>query len=86
MSNMDTSKQWTIIKSDYLIKNKWLTVRKDHVRLPNGTEMDDYYVLEYPDWSTIIAITNDGKFVMERQYHHGTQQTSIELCGGTVED
>lgn len=86
MNNMDTSKQWSIIKSDYLIKNNWLTVRKDHVRLPNGAEMDDYYVLEYPDWSTIIAITNDGKFVMERQYRHGTQQTSIELCGGTVEN
>lgn len=81
-----TNKKWSIIKSNYLIQNKWLTVRKDHVRLPSGTEIDDYYVLEYPDWSTIIAVTKDGKFVMERQYRHGIQQTSIELCGGTVEE
>lgn len=80
------NKKWLISASRFLLKTNWLTVRKDHVRLPSGVEMDDYYVLEYPDWATIIAITEDGKFVMERQYRHGLQQINVELCGGTVED
>ncbi len=79
------SKKWMTLKSDYIIKNKWLTVRKDSVRLPTGVEMDDYYVLEYPDWVTVIAITVEGKYVMERQYRHGIQKTCYEICGGTVE-
>lgn len=79
------SKSWKIIHSEYLIQNQWLTVRQDHVRMPSGNEMDDYYVLEYPDWVTIIAITNEGKYIMERQYRHGIQQTCYEICGGTVE-
>lgn len=79
-------KNWQIISSDYLIKNKWLTVRKDHVVLPSGVEIDDYYVLEYPNWVSVIAITEEGKYVMELQYRHGTQQTGYELCGGTVEE
>ena len=79
------NKKWKLLKSDYLMKNKWLTVRKDHVRLPTGVEMDDYYVLEYPDWVTVIAITSEGKYVMERQYRHGIQKTCYEICGGTVE-
>lgn len=78
-------KRWEILNSEYLIYNKWLKVRKDHVRIPTGVEMNDYYVLEYPDWVTIIAITEEGKFVMERQYRHGIQQTCYELCGGTIE-
>lgn len=78
-------KKWTILKSDYVLKNKWLIVRKDHVKLPTGAEMDDYYVLEYPDWVTVIAITEEGKYVMERQYRHGIQKTCYEICGGTVE-
>lgn len=78
-------KRWAILSTDYLIKNKWLTVRKDHVKLPSGVEMDDFYVLEYPDWVTVIAITSDGKYVMESQYRHGIQKTCYELCGGTVE-
>ena len=60
-------------------KNKWLTVRKDHVRLTSSVEMDDYCVLEYSDWVTVIVTTQDGKFVMERQYRHGTQQTNFQL-------
>lgn len=79
-------KDWEIICSEYVIRNKWLTVRKDHVKLPTGEEMDDYFILEYPDWVTVIAITNDGKYVMERQYRHGIGKTCYEICGGTVEN
>lgn len=53
--------KWEILSSDYLLKSKWLTVRKDYVRMPSGIEMDDYYVLEYPDWINVIAITEDGE-------------------------
>ncbi len=79
------NKCWKVLQSDYLIRNKWLPVRKDYVKLSNGFIVDDYYVLEYPDWVTVIAITEDGKYVMERQYRHGIQKTCYELCGGTVE-
>ena len=78
-------KKWLKLHSEYLIKNKWITVRKDCVRQSNGFEVDDYYVLEYPDWVTVIAITEDNRFVLERQYRHGSQQTCLELCGGTIE-
>lgn len=78
--------KWEILSSDYLLKSKWLTVRKDYVRMPSGIEMDDYYVLEYPDWINVIAITEDGKFVIERQYRHGTQSVDYELCAGTIEN
>ena len=77
--------KWTIIKQEYLIKTKWLTLRKDHVKMPSGVEMNDYYVLEYPDWINVIAITKEGKFVVERQYRHGTQTIDFELCAGTIE-
>ena len=78
-------KNWKSIKSEHLIHNQWLTVRKDHVILPTGVDIVDYYVLEYPDWVTVIAITDEGKYVMEQQYRHGIQQTCYEICGGTVE-
>lgn len=78
-------KSWVKLRSDYLFSSKWLTVRKDAVRLPTGVEIYDYYVLEYPDWVTVIALTKEGKYVMERQYRHGIQSTCYELCGGTVE-
>lgn len=77
--------KWIVLSHEYLLKTKWLTVRKDHIKMPSGHEMDDYYVLEYPDWINVIAITEDGMFVIERQYRHGTKSVDYELCAGTVE-
>lgn len=76
---------WKILSSDYLLKTRWLTVRRDHVRMPSGVEMEDYYVLEYPDWINVIAISEDGKFIIEEQYRHGTQSIDYEICAGTLE-
>lgn len=83
--NNDSEKPWEVISSEYLHKNLWLTVRKDHVVLPNGNHIPSYYILEYPNWVNTIAITRDGQFVFIRQYRHGLQKTSYELCAGVCE-
>lgn len=76
---------WQTLDSEYLIRRPWLTARRDHVRLPNGAEVSEYYVLEYPDWINVIALTRDGRFLMERQYRHGLQLTCYEICAGVCE-
>lgn len=76
---------WKVLDSKYISKEPWFTVRKEKVELPNGNSIDSYYVMEYPDWVNVIAITKDGKFVFERQYRHGLQCTSYELCAGVCE-
>lgn len=77
---------WRILKSTYLIKNRWLTVRKDQVALPSNLEIDDFYVLEYPNWVNVIAITEDNKIIIEQQYRHGLQKVNYEIPAGCVED
>ena len=64
---MEKSKDtWTVLSSEYLHRAPWLTVRKDHVVLPNGNHIPSYYILEYPNWVNTIAITRDGQFVFIR--------------------
>ena len=77
---------WETLSSEYLIKRPWLTARRDVARLPDGRINNEYYVLEYPDWVNIIAITVDGDFVLERQYRHGLGNTCYELPCGVIED
>ena len=73
---MEKSKDtWTVLSSEYLHRAPWLTVRKDHVVLPNGNHIPSYYILEYPNWVNTIAITRDGQFVFIRQYRHGIQNS-----------
>ena len=70
--------RWKTLKTQYIIRRPWLTARRDVVQLPNGEINDEFYVLEYPDWVNVIAITADGHFVFVRQY-------SVELCAGVIE-
>lgn len=81
----DNIKKWKIIESEYIIKRPWLTARRDKVELSDGRINDEYYVLEYPDWVNVIAITSDGQFVMEQQYRHGMGILSTELPCGVAE-
>lgn len=79
-------KKWKVLESEHLVRRPWLTVRRDKVLLPTGAINPEFYVLEYPDWVNVIAITDDRQFVMERQYRHGLGETCIELCAGVMEE
>ena len=77
---------WKVLRSEYLIKRPWLTARRDELELPDGRIIPEYYVLEYPDWVNVIAITKDGLFVIERQYRHALGCTCYELPCGVMEE
>lgn len=79
------NKTWKVLSSKYVCKRPWLTVRRERAALPNGTIVPEYYVLEYPDWVNVIAITADDKFVFVRQYRHGLGRTLMELCSGVCD-
>lgn len=82
----DNPRAWKTIASELVVaRPPWLTVRRDSVRLPDGRINPEFYVLEYPDWVNVIAITDDGKYVMELQYRQGIGQTCLEICAGVME-
>lgn len=82
MKNLD----WKLLKSEYLFRRPWLTARRDTCQLPDGRINDEYYVLEYPTWVNVIAITTDGDMVLVRQYRHGLGRTCFEIVAGCVEE
>lgn len=81
-----TIKEWKVLESEYLVRRPWLTARRDRLELPDGRIIPEYYVLEYPDWVNVIAITKDDQFVMERQYRHAARKISLELPCGVMEE
>lgn len=84
---METDKKkWKVLNSEHLIKEPWCTVRKDWVKLPSGTEIPSYYILEYPMWTNILGITKDKQFVFVKQYRHGLRATTYELPAGVCDD
>ncbi len=76
---------WKLLSSEYLYKRPWLTARRDKVQLPDGRIYDEYYVLEYPTWVNVIAVTDTDEMVLVRQYRHGIGRTCFEIVAGVVE-
>ena len=77
---------WKIIKSEQLFNDLWFKVRKDTCQQPSGKIVDPYYVYEFPHWVTAVAVTKEGKIILERQYRHALQETAWEIPGGCVDD
>ena len=76
---------WQVVGSEYLGRRPWFTVRKEQVKMPNGNIIPEYYVLEYPEWVNVLAITVDQKIVMIRQYRHALGQYNFELPAGVCD-
>lgn len=77
--------EWKVLESRYLLKRWWMNLREDRVLLPNGTEIDEFHVIEYPDWCSVVCFTARGELVMVEQYRHGIGRMSLELPAGAME-
>lgn len=76
---------WKKLSSTYLHKGPWATLRQDACEMPDGRIVNDYYVLEYPNWVNAVALTEDNKVLMVRQYRHAAGIVSLEIPGGVID-
>jgi len=76
---------WKKLSSHYLHKGPWATLRSDRCAMPDGRIVENYYVLEYPNWVNAIALAEDGKIIMVYQYRHAAEIVSLEIPGGVIE-
>jgi ADP-ribose pyrophosphatase len=78
--------KWKTLSSKYVHQGPWATLRADKCEMPDGTIVDEYFVLEYPNWANAVALTKDNKIIMVRQYRHAADIVSLEIPGGVIED
>jgi ADP-ribose pyrophosphatase len=77
---------WLLLSSRIAYKSKWYTLRRDTVKLPGGSIIDDYYVSVRPEIVTVFAVTPNKEVVFVRQYKHAIGRVTIELPGGILDD
>ena len=76
---------WQTLSSKLVFDHRWYQLRRDHVRLPSGQELDDYFVSVRPHVVLTFALTADNQVVFVRQYKHAAGQILLELPGGVVD-
>ncbi|WP_225860087.1 MULTISPECIES: NUDIX hydrolase [Chitinophaga] len=79
------SLEWKVLSSTYLHRDTWLTARQDSCVMPSGKLVEKYYVLEYANWVNGVAITEEGKIILIRQYRHGTGKVLLEIPAGAMD-
>jgi len=76
---------WRRVRSEPLGDFRIFTIRRDRIISPRTEEELDFYVLDGADWVNVIPVTDEGNFVLVRQYRHGSETTTVEIPGGAVD-
>jgi 8-oxo-dGTP pyrophosphatase MutT (NUDIX family) len=76
---------WKVRRSRIVLERPWLRVREEHVVLPTGHEIEEFHVIEGPDWVGVLALTEDNRVIVVDQYRHGLAAASRELPAGVID-
>jgi ADP-ribose pyrophosphatase len=72
------------VGSRVLHRGGFLELRRDDVRLPDGTHATREYVV-HPGAVAIVPILDDGRVVLERQYRHPVGRVLLEIPAGKID-
>ena len=69
-----------------LERSPWITVESHVVELPDGRVIEDWPWLVGREFVNVVAVTEDGTFVVLRQVKYAVEGTSLAPVGGYVEN
>ena len=72
------------VGSELLVKGNFLEVRRDTVELPTGRTATREYVV-HPGAVAIVALLDDGRIVLERQFRYPVGHVVTEIPAGKLE-
>ncbi len=68
-----------------LSRPPWMEVGAERVELPDGRVVDEFLWVKTRDFALAVAITADGRVVLEHSYKHGPRRVALSLPAGYVE-
>jgi len=79
-------KPWKVVSSTWDRSYRVFSLRTDRAVSPRTGRAHRFFILESSSWVNIIPLTPNQEVVMVRQYRHGTQDVTLEIPGGLVEN
>jgi ADP-ribose pyrophosphatase len=74
----------TCLDSTVVYDGGFIKVRKDNVRLPDGSNSTREHIT-HPGAVAVLAILDNGNLIMERQFRYPPQREFIELPAGKID-
>ena len=82
MKDQDLTERF--VSGEEVYAGGFLRLRRDVVRLPDGSETVREYV-QHPGAVAIVALLDDGRVVMERQHRYPHRRDFVEIPAGKLE-
>jgi ADP-ribose pyrophosphatase len=76
---------WQVESSEEIENYRIFTLKREQVRSPSSGKQGTFYILDAPDWVSIVPVTDDGQVVFVVQYRHGSHRLSLETPAGQLE-
>lgn len=76
---------WQTLASRPVLHDRWIDLRADDCVTETGQSVAPYYVLTYPDFVHVVAVTPDGDIILVEQYRHAAAVAVLELPGGMMD-
>ena len=74
-----------LVKSEIVYPGRAFTIRRDHLRLPDG-RVTKYDIVEHHGSVIVIPVDADGNLIFVRQYRHAAEMELLELPAGVLDE
>jgi ADP-ribose pyrophosphatase len=77
---------WKVLGRRVLLSRlPWMEVGTERVQLPDGRTVDEFLWVQTREFAMAVAVTADGRVVLERSYKHGVRRIALTLPAGYIE-
>ena len=75
----------TLSRRTVLDRSPWLSVEEHALELPDGRVIDDWPWVESREFANVVAVTEDGSFLLFRQVKYAVAGTTLGPVGGYLD-
>lgn len=79
-------KKWELIDSRIDKNYRVFHIETKKARSPRTNKIGTFYTIGTEDWVNVIPLTDKKEVVMIEQYRHGSDEVTLEIPGGLVEE
>ena len=77
--------EWEEVKTEHVVRDKWIDFRRSSYRFPNGKVYEPFYSYSRKDYVVVVAQDTEGDFLCVRQFRQGIRKVTTEFPAGGID-
>jgi ADP-ribose pyrophosphatase len=78
--------RWKKLGSREVARTRIFSVESVDFQHPRRAKPQDFFVINAPEWVNVVALTPDHRLVLVRQFRYGSNEFSLEIPGGIIDE